>query len=245
MAQGSWDTALSGSSSNVNFSNLSPAVSRIVVQGSRGISSPDAPSQGQNSESDSDDEGEKMSQKQAGGAAGQLQINELNPVPGARAEAFIMPAISHAFSEEPTILNPMRVQLSPPSRPSLHPQEWTGGAMRVVDAVAALKSSGKVCDGAEDLTSASFPQGLWEEWNIFGCHVHGGRTRQAALGKPAMTPFCTVSLCQSCIENGSISSLAQTHQLGPCLFPSSDPLWEPGQPVCLVPVNKLAVMVRL
>ncbi|KAK9844333.1 hypothetical protein WJX74_000904 [Apatococcus lobatus] len=141
MAQGSWDTATSGSS---NMSNLFPAVSRIVVQGSRGTYAPDAPNQGNDSESDSDEEADKSSRTQGTGAAGQLRINELSPVLGARAEGSIMPAISHAFSEEPTILNPMKVHLSPPSRPDLRPQEWTGGAMRVVDAVAALKMSSKV-----------------------------------------------------------------------------------------------------
>ena len=144
MAHEAWDTALSGSSSNANMSNLSPAVSRIVVQGSRGIGTSDATGLGHESGSDSDDEADKTSYHQVGGGAGQLLINELAPVPEARAEASIMPAISHAFSETPRILNPMTVQLSPPSRPNLQPQEWTGGAMRVVDAVAALRTSAKV-----------------------------------------------------------------------------------------------------
>lgn len=144
MAHEAWDAALTGSSSNANMSNLSPAVSRIVVQGSRGVSASDATSLDHESGSDSDDEADKTSYHQGNGNAGQLVINELTPVPEARAEASIMPAISHAFSETPTILNPMTVQLSPPSRPNLQPQEWTGGAMRAVDAVAALRTSAKV-----------------------------------------------------------------------------------------------------
>lgn len=144
MAHEAWDMAMSGGSSNANMSNLSPAVSRIVVQGSRGISPSDATRSGHDSDSDSDNEADKSSFHNSAGNAGHFLINELTPVPDTRADASIMPAMSHAFLEKPTILSPMTVQLSPPSRSNSQPQEWTGGAMRVVDAVAALKTSAKV-----------------------------------------------------------------------------------------------------
>ncbi len=154
MAQATWDAALTGTNSNANQQgqqSLTPSVSRIVVQGSKGVGSSDPHKPAEESDSDSDDDShvdQSQHTVQKPAVPEKVRIEELSPMPAAK-DASIAPAPSSPthrhYAEAPTVLNPIRVQLSPASRPNLQPQTPTGGSMRILDAAEAMKTSAKVC----------------------------------------------------------------------------------------------------
>ena len=148
MAQAAWEAALIGSGSNVSQQNqhqtLSPAVSRIVVQGSKALKHPDIPSAAA-SDSDSDDETDKDVLQGGAAAHGGLQIQELDPKHAPPPEIRRAPLSVHTSPEAPHLLNPYTIELSASPRASPGRQTSAGNAMQILDAVEALRTSAKVC----------------------------------------------------------------------------------------------------
>ena len=152
MAQATWESALTGSNSNANqqgLQSLNPAVSRIIVQDSKkgmGSSDPHKSAEESDSESDDDDSAESSLSRAHKAHPAKYRYRSSVQCPRTRMHpSHVLPPTHRSYAEAPTVLNPIRVQLSPPSRLNLTPQTPTGGSMQTLDAAEALKTSGKVC----------------------------------------------------------------------------------------------------